>query len=170
MRRPCLLALSCLLLGLSLPLAAQPAESPAPELLVTLTGVHVTPEALRPDLLCRLAVDIRNDGDQIISQLEFGVRLADSEIPVYRNQVFMEALPPGETTRVKLYNFWSTETSRSGPKGKTYPVEVTLRGAKWYRIEDVEEEGETIEEWTPLDEVQPLPPPLAVQLPWQPSN
>ena len=139
------------------------ATPPSPPPLVVET-VTVTPERPAADTLYQLRVTLRNRGERIASQLAFRVTVAGQELPVYRNQLFMEAVPPGETFEVRLYNFWSSETGRAFPSDGRLPVEVALTEATWYSIRDVEEEGETIEEWSPLEPVAGLPSVRAVTL------
>ncbi|HVS01469.1 MAG TPA: hypothetical protein VMT16_01755 [Thermoanaerobaculia bacterium] len=137
-------------------LAAQaPAEPAAPAAAspLQLVAVSVTPPAPGPDTLCQLRVTLRNDGDRQISQLAFAVAVNGHDLPVYGNQLFMDAIPPGGEAEVRLYNFWSTETGRPAPADGKYRVEVTLREAHWYRIEMEED----VEVWTPLGEVPGLP-------------
>ena len=74
-------------------------------------------------------------------------------MPVYRNQLFMYPLEAGKTAEIKLYNFWSTETSRPMPADGKLKVDVTLAGAQWTRI-SMEDD---VEVWEPLGEVTGLP-------------
>lgn len=164
-----LLALATTLASASAVPAVNPADEAKPPSL-EITAVSVSPEHPAPDTLCRLSVDISNPGTEPASQLAFEVRVAGHELPIYRNQIFMQALPPGKTTRVDLYNFWTTETARPAPKGDEFTVEVTLREAQWYRIGEVVEEGQTLEEWTPLTPVPGLPRARAIALPWKSEN
>jgi hypothetical protein len=126
----------------------KPASSP-----LTLSAVTVTPATPDADTLCQLRVDIANQGDRIASQLGFTVKVNGQELPVYRNQLFMQRLDPGKTATVRLYNFWTSETSRPAPKEGRYRIEVTLREAKWYEI--AIKDG--VEDWTPLSPVPGLP-------------
>lgn len=120
---------------------------------LVLEGVAVEPESPAVDTLCRLRVTIRNDGSEVASQLGFTVRVNDTELPVYRNQLFMYPVGPGETVEVPLYNFWSTETSRPAPADGKLRIEVELDEAQWMKIEMEDE----IEVWTPLGAVGGLP-------------
>ncbi|MDX1631801.1 MAG: hypothetical protein R3234_08060 [Thermoanaerobaculia bacterium] len=133
----------------------EPGEETAPPL--ALEKISVTPETPGPGTLVQLRTEVANRGEKIASQLGFRVSINGEPLPVYRNQLFMQALPPGETSEVRLYNFWTTETFRPLPEDGKLRLEVSLEEAHWYRIEDVEEEGETIEEWTPLEPVPALP-------------
>lgn len=146
------------LLALVPPLAvgqeAPEGETPPP---LTLEEISITPETPGPGTLVQLRVKVANRGEKIASQLGFQVSINGEPLPVYRNQLFMQALPPGETSEVRLYNFWTTETFRPLPKDGKLRLEVSLQEAHWYRIQDVEEEGETIEEWTPLEAIPDLP-------------
>jgi len=145
-----LAAVGGLMLGASAPAAepAKPAASP-----LALAAIHVTPPSPSADTLCQLRVDVTNKGDRIASQLAFTVKVNGQELPVYRNQLFMQRIDPGKTSTVRLYNFWTTETSRPAPADGKYRIEVTLREAKWYEI--ATQDG--VEEWTPLQPVPGLP-------------
>ena len=133
---------------------------------LTIEAVAVDPPAPGPDTLCKLTVTVRNNGTEIASQLAFGVTVDGNSLPVYGNQLFMVPLPPGESTEIKLYNFWSTETSRPAPSGSELPVRVELREAQWMKIQVIEEDGEEIEEWEPLGAVDGLPVSSEVVLPF----
>jgi hypothetical protein len=151
-RRGCavLVALGGLLLSASAP-AAEPAKTAASPL--ALGTIHLTPANPGADTLCQLRIEVANKGDRIASQLAFTVKVNGQELPVYRNQLFMQRLDPGKTSTVRLYNFWTTETSRPAPADGKYRLEVTLREAKWYEI--ATKDG--VEEWTPLQPVPGLP-------------
>ena len=128
--------------------APKPPSSP-----LTLGAVTVTPATPGADTLCELRVEVANNGDRVASQLAFAVKVNGQELPVYRNQLFMQRLDPGKTTTVRLYNFWTTESTRPAPKDGRYRIEVTLREAKWYEI--ATKDG--VEDWTPLSAVAGLP-------------
>jgi hypothetical protein len=132
--------------------AAETAPPPPPPA-ITLAAVAVTPPKPGPDTLCQLRVDLKNGGDRIASQLAFAVKINGQELPVYRNQIFMQRLDPGTATTLRLYNFWTTETGRAAPADGKYRVEVTLVEARWYRIGT--EDG--VEVWTPIEPVPGLP-------------
>ena len=135
---------------------------------LTLEAIQVDPAEPGPDTLCKLKVSIRNDGDQIASQLAFAVTVGGHELPVYGNQLFMVALRPGESTEIDLYNFWSTETSRPAPAGNELDVRVELREAEWMKIETVDEDGQEVEVWDPLGPVDGLPTSAGITLPFGP--
>ena len=137
-------------ISIGAPATAQEAEETAG---LVLEGLTVEPESPAADTLCRLRVTIRNEGSEVASQLGFTVRVNDTELPVYRNQLFMYPIGPGETVEVPLYNFWSTETSRPAPSDGKLRIEVTLDEAQWMEIEMEEE----VEVWTPLGAVGGLP-------------
>lgn len=148
--------LPLLALGAALP-AQEEEPAAAPEPLLALEAVRVEApvpgEPPGPETLVRLKVAIANRGEEIASALVFTVTVAGQELPVYRNQVFLKAVPPGETTELQLYNFWTGETGRPAPADGRLPVEVTLREARWMSVAD--EEG--VEVWKPLGEVEGLP-------------
>lgn len=135
--------------------AAAPEESAAKPLL-TLESVEVRgPEGrpLGPEALARLTVTLANRGEKIASALVFTVEVEGQELPVYRNQVFLKAIPAGETIELPLYNFWTSETGRAAPADGKLDVAVTLREARW--MERSKEED--VEVWTPVGEVAGLP-------------
>jgi hypothetical protein len=155
------LATACLLLiG---PAAAQEEGSEAVALL-KIEEISVEPESPAADTLCRLRVKISNAGDKIASRLGFAVSLNGQDLGVYGNQIFMFPVAPGTTEEISLYNFWTTETSRSMPADGKLQVEVVLKEAVWTQVAmETDEEGE-IEVWTPIGPVEKLPVGAAVTL------
>ncbi|MEJ2084257.1 MAG: hypothetical protein P8Y44_01090 [Acidobacteriota bacterium] len=131
--------------------SAQGDEAAKP--LLEITSVSVSPQDPTAQTLCSLSVEIENRHQQIASQLEFHVEINGIELPVYSNQVFMYPIAPEAKTEVKLYNFWSTETSRPFPDSGRLEIEVSLVAAQWMKID--EEEG--VEVWEPLGAVEGLP-------------
>jgi hypothetical protein len=129
-----------------------PAEKP-PTPPLAIVGVTANPADAGADTLCQLRVEIANKGDRIASQLAFAVKVNGHDLPVYRNQLFMQRLDPDKTTTVRLYNFWTTETGRPAPTDGKYRIEVTLLNAKWYDIAL----KDNVEDWTPRDPVPGLP-------------
>ncbi len=123
--------------------------------LLSIDEIVVTPDKPGADTLCQLRVKLGNQGEQPASQLAFQVKVNGQDLSVYGNQLFMFAVEPGKENELKLYNFWTTETSRPDmPKGGKFTVEVTLTEARWMRIGD-DEDG--VEVWTPLEDVAGLP-------------
>ena len=147
---PALLAAG-LLAALAVPagVAQQAPAAPA----VTIEKVTVTPAQPGPDTLCQLQVTLRNAGDKPASELAFTVKVNGQELPVYRQHLFMMRLDPGKSTDLRLFNFWSSETSRPAPADGRYVVEVSLDASRWYTI--VQEGNEEV--WTPIDAVAGLP-------------
>ncbi|MDX1996859.1 MAG: hypothetical protein SF066_04010 [Thermoanaerobaculia bacterium] len=133
------------------PVAAQGAD-PAPPLV--LEGLTVTPEKPRADTLCQLRVKVRNTSDRTITALAFTVTLAGQELAVYRNQLYLQAFPPGATTELRLYNFWTSETGRPAPQDGKLPIWVTLREAQFATVTKAENGDET---WDLGDKVSGLP-------------
>jgi hypothetical protein len=82
----------------------------------------------------KIAVEPANPGPDTLCKLQVTLRNAGKEI-------------------AKLYNFWSTETSRTMPKDGKLNIEVSLVGAQWMKIETEEE----VEVWKPLGPVDHLP-------------
>lgn len=150
--RHCLPAvLASLLLPSSSPAAETAKPTPPPPLAIV--AVTATPKDAGAETLCQLHVDVANKGDRIASELAFAVKVNGHDLPVYRNQLFMQRLDPGKTTTLRLYNFWTTETGRPTPTDGKYRIEVTLLNAKWYEI--ALKDG--VEDWTPLTSVPGLP-------------
>ena len=147
--------------------AAVPAQEteapPTPKLAIT--AITVEPAKPGPDTLCRLRVKVKNDGEEVASQLGFDVKLNGQSLTVYDNQLFMFPVPAKGEDEIQLYNFWTTETSRpTMPAGGKYEVEVVLREAQWMSITMEEEEGEEVETWKPLGAIEGLPVSSSVTL------
>jgi hypothetical protein len=136
-----------LLLVLSLALAA-----PAPPVL-TIESIRVEPASPEPDVLCHLAVTLRNRGDRPASALELAVKLGGNALPAYRDRVILKAVEPGATRELRLYNFWSTEPARPAPADGKLVLEVALTRAAWMQRET--KDGATV--WTPAGPVAGLP-------------
>jgi hypothetical protein len=143
-------------------LGAQEQTAPSPQ--ITIEAVTIEPSSPAADTLCKLQVTLKNHGSEIASQLDFKVKINDQMLPVYRNQLFMFPLKAGETSDLKLYNFWSTETSRPMPKDGKLIVEVSLVAAQWTKV-SMEED---VEVWQPLGEVEGLPHSQSVTLKMKP--
>ncbi len=125
-----------------------------PAAAVSIEGIVVEPADPGPDTLCRLTVRLKNSGDRVASQLGFTVRINGKDLPVYGNQLFMFPLEPGAVSELKLYNFWSTETSRPMPADGRLELEVELKEAQWIDI-SIDDDG--VEVWTPLGAIEGLP-------------
>lgn len=174
MRRPLALALltAAALLTAWLPAAAA-AQEPSPPSAAEASGPGEAPQAqagpqvtieaveiaapegtkLGRESLARLTVKLANHGAKTASVLAFTVEVAGMELPVYRNQVFLKPIPPGESVELALYNFWTGESGRPAPADGKLVVDVTLREARW--VEVTEEEGTEV--WTPGEPVAGLP-------------
>ena len=135
-------------------------EDSAPSPQITIEAVTVEPSSPAADTLCKLRVTVKNHGTETASQLDFKVKINDQMLPVYRNQLFMFPLEAGKSSEIKLYNFWSTETSRPTSKDGKLTVEVSLVAAQWTKI-SMEED---VEVWQPLGEVEGLPQSKSVTL------
>ena len=144
--------MTLILLALITGIVSAQADDPSKSELV-ISSISVEPSEPTAETLCSLRVELDNRSDQIASQLEFRVKVNDTDLPVYGNQVFMYPVSAGESTEIKLYNFWSTETSRPLPKDGRLNIEVTLVSAQWIKI-GVEDGVET---WEPLASVPGLP-------------
>ena len=124
---------------------------------VVLAGIEITPAVPGPDTLCRLVATVRNGGDRAVYSFGFDVELNGSALPVYEKQLFLQVIEAGESDEVALYNFWTSETGRPAPADGRLEVVVRLREARWVEVSEVEEDGETVEVWTPVGEVAGLP-------------
>lgn len=164
-RRSHPLLVAALLLTLATQRLPAAEGEPAPAPLLTLGEVKVSPVAPTAKTLCHLEVQLKNSGTAPASSLRFVVSVAGKELPVYANQVFMQEVPAGQTTTVKLYNFWASETGRPAPADGKLKVEVTLAEAKWMKIET---DAEGVEVWQPLDAVPGLPQTQSVTLALKP--
>lgn len=124
---------------------------------LAIESVTVEPSAPGADTLCRLRLAIKNSGSQPAYALAFDVKIGGQALPVYAHQVFLDVLPPGKTTEVRLFNFWTTETSRPRPADGKLQLEIALREAQWLEI-SFEGEGKARSEvWTPKGAVSGLP-------------
>ncbi len=157
---PIALAIAALLAPPTLGPAAAQDETETQPPQVTIEQVEIDPAAPAADTLCKLKVTLKNHGSEVASQLDFKVSINGTELPVYRNQLFMYPLEPGKAAELKLYNFWSTETSRPMPPDGKLTVEVSLVGAQWTKI-SMEDD---VEVWEPLGEVPGLPHSRSVTL------
>ncbi|HEX5760769.1 MAG TPA: hypothetical protein VF121_16390 [Thermoanaerobaculia bacterium] len=156
-------SLAALLLAAAAAAAQPPAEPAAPPPSpLGLEEVAIEPAAPAVETLCKLRVKVRNGGDRIASRLAFEVKLNGQALPVYARQLYLQNLPAGQVSEVRLYNFWTTESSRPAPKDGKLTVEVALKEATW--VEVAMEEG--VEVSRPLGPVPGLPvaKALAVQL------
>lgn len=132
--------------------AQPPAPAPPPSPLA-LEEVAIEPAAPAADTLCKLRVKVKNGGDRVASRLAFEVTLNGKALPVYANQLYLQNLPPGQVSEVRLYNFWTTETGRPAPADGKLTVEVALKEATWVEVRT--EEG--VEVSRPLGPVPGLP-------------
>ena len=131
------------------------AQAPAPE--VVLAGFEVTPAAPGPETLCRLVATVDNKGRRAVYGFGFDVELDGRPLPVYEKQLFLQVIEAGESGEVALYNFWTSERGRPAPADGKLAVVVRLREARWVEVTEVEEDGETVEVWTPVGDVAGLP-------------
>ena len=127
----------------------------AAEPLLSIEEISIQPQKPAADTLCQLRVKVGNRGTEIASQLAFRVTLNGQDLGVYGNQLFMFPVEPDGENEIRLYNFWTTETSRpTMPANGKMTVEVTLTEARWVSIE-TDDEG--VEVWTPISDVTGLP-------------
>ncbi|MYJ26893.1 MAG: hypothetical protein F4080_15525 [Holophagales bacterium] len=83
---------------------------------------------------------------------------------MYENQLFLQVIEAGESEQIALYNFWTSESGRPAPADGRVEVLVRLREARWVEVSEVEEDGETVEVWTPVGDVAGLPQTVSVTL------
>ena len=146
------------------PLRAQEGEEkkpPSPP--VTVEAVLVTPESPGSDTLCKLRVRLKNHSDRNISGFGFQVAINGHDLPVYEKQRYLEALVPGESREISLFNFWSTETDRPTLEGGSLKVDITLVEARWV---DITVEND-IPVWTLLEPVKGLPSKASARKPFK---
>ncbi len=130
------------------------AQAPPPTAGLAIEEVVIEPAAPTATTLCRLRVKLSNDGDKPASMLRFKVTVAGHELPVYRNQMFLQPLAAGKVTELKLYNFWVSETGRPAPADGKLTVEVTLAEAQWMKVGP---DAAGVETWEPVAPVTGLP-------------
>jgi hypothetical protein len=149
--------------GVASPPANEPAPGGSP---LRIEALVITPERPGSDTLCQLTVRLHNAGAKPMYAFAFDVELGGVALPVYERQLFLQAIPAGETAEVRLYNFWTTETGRSRPADGKLEVLVEVREALWLEIsteaaaeaaDDDGEQPEPVEVWTPAGEVPGLP-------------
>ncbi len=131
---------------------------------VVLSGIEVAPAAPGAETLCKLTATIENSGDRAVYGFGFDVELNGEPLPVYEKQLFLQVIEAGETEEVALFNFWTSETGRPAPADGKLEVLVRLREARWVEVSEVEEDGETVEVWTPLGDVAGLPQAVSLAL------
>jgi hypothetical protein len=152
LHRSLTLALALSLPPLFVPLSLPGEDKPAAPAL-SLQTVQVEPASPGPDTLCHLTVTLKNAGKRPASALEFTVKVNGAALPVYRDRLFLEAVEPGATRQLRLFNFWSTETGRPAPPDGKLAVEVALTSASWMKRET--KNGATV--WNPDGAVEGLP-------------
>ncbi len=148
--------MSVFLSGAVSPAAAQTEES-RETAQVLLVGIRVTPPSPSRETLCRLVATVENRGDQPVYSFGFDVELNGQPLRVYERQLFLQVIEPGDSDEVALYNFWTSETGRPAPADGLLEVAVRLREARWVQVSIVEEDGESVEVWTPVGDVDGLP-------------
>jgi len=117
-------------------------------------ALGVEPGSPGPETLCRLSITIANRGSEPATALEIVVRIGGQELEVYRRQLFMDLLPPGESTEVRLFNFWSSESGRPAPADGKLELEVEIAGASRVELETAEDGTEI---WTLGEALEGLP-------------
>lgn len=130
-------ALRPLALALPLALLAPPAAGAeeAARAPLTVETVEVTPASPGPETLCTLHVRVANHGDLAASDLGFEVRIGGRAVPALARRRYQQAIEPGSAARIRLPNFWSSESGRPPPADRTLEIEVALTAAHWVEIE-----------------------------------
>ena len=153
-----LLASASIIQFAELPIAAvEPGESPP----LRIEQVEITPNPAAADTLCKVWVTVRNDGMHYASAFQFKITVTDQVLPVYGNHRFLVPVPPGESRRIRLFNFWTSESSRPYPSSGELQIVVTLEQAGWWTHDKTG--GETV--WTSVGVVEQVPVSRAVTLP-----
>jgi len=127
-------------------------------------SIEVTPPSPGAETLCRLSATVSNGGSRAVYSFGFDVELNGQPLPVYENQLFLQVIEAGESEQVALYNFWTSESGRPAPANGELEVLVRLREARWVEVSEVVEDGETVEVWTPVDDVAGLPQSVSLTL------
>ncbi len=112
--------------------------------------VEVTPKNAGAETLCQLWVTIRNNGSHYASAFEFEVQVASHQLPVYGNHSFLTAVAPGESKRLRLFNFWTNETGRPYPGSGSLEVSVSLQQASWWTLSEQNEQTT----WTFVSDIE----------------
>jgi len=141
--------------ALAAPILAQEKKSA-----LTLESVRVEPASPGPDTLCHLTVTLRNSGDRPASALEFVVKINGRELPAYKDRLYLQAVEPGASREIHLYNFWSTESGRPAPADGKLILEVTLAHAAWMQ----KETKDGAEVWSTAGPIEGLPVTKSVTL------
>jgi hypothetical protein len=111
--------------------AQEPVPRNTAQPVLTVEEVIIEPSIPAADTLCKLRVKLYNGGEGPSTALGFRVAVGGTDLPVYQKQLFMDTIPPGASTEVQLFNFWTTESRRPTlPDGKLN-VLVELREAHW---------------------------------------
>ena len=136
------------------------AQEPA----IRLDSIEVSPMAPGAETLCKLTATIENTGSRAVYSFGFDVELNGHSLPVYEKQLFLQVIEAGQSEEVALYNFWTSETGRPAPADGKLEVLVRLREARWVDVSEVQEDGETVEVWTPAGDVSGLPQTVSLAL------
>ena len=129
-----------------------------------LDSIQVSPVAPGAETLCQLAAPIENTGGRAVYSFGFDVELNGHSLPVYEKQLFLQVIEAGQSEEVALYNFWTSENGRPAPADGKLEVLVRLREARWVEVSEVQEDGETVEVWTPVGDVSGLPQTVSLTL------
>lgn len=159
---PALAVLVALVVPSSSARAAESAPAPIAPTPIVIESIIIEPAAPAVDTLCKLRVALKSSTDRTLSSLRFTVTINGKALPVYRNQVFVEPIAPGKVTEVKLYNFWTTETSRPAPADGKLVVEVELDEARWMKMST---DPQGVEVWELGEAVPGLPVSKSVTIP-----
>lgn len=131
---------------------------------VVLTGIEVKPTTPGLEALCKLTATIENTGDRAVYSFGFDVEVDGHSLPVYEKQLFLQVIEAGQSEEVALYNFWTSESGRPAPADGKLEVLVRLREARWVEVSEIEEDGESVEVWTPVGDVAGLPQAVSLTL------
>ena len=129
-----------------------------------LRSIEVSPAAPGAETLCKLTATIENAGTRAVYSFGFDVELSGHSLLVYEKQLFLQVIEAGQSEEVALYNFWTSESGRPAPTDGKLEVLVRLREARWVDVSEVEEDGETVEVWTPVGDVPGLPQTVGLTL------
>ena len=156
-------AISCSLVMLFYPLgvAGQKADAlvMVEDIVVTASGKDdISPKGLAPGTLYSLRVKVRNAGTQKAFGFAFAVKVDGNALGVYERAVYAQAVDPGTTGEIGLYNFYTPDAVAKSGK---VSLEITLKEARWVELK---KEGGT-EVWAPTGDIKGLPVSKSVSFP-----
>lgn len=90
------------------------------------------------------------------------VRVNGRALEAYDHTIYLQTLPPHESTDLALYNFWTSETFRPEPPDRKLQIQVVLLAAEWMATGPASDGVPTS---TPIGHVGELPSTKRVVIP-----